>query len=1546
MTRPEPNDPFPLYDRSFEHDACGMGFVASIEGERSHRLIQLALRGLANLSHRGAVGADGVSADGAGLTIQLPRELLASHATALGLADLERLAVAMVFLPRGAAGAERARAALVSAAAAHGSEVLGWRQVPVDQTVLGAGARATMPRIEQLLLVRPEGAEETEYETGLYAARREAEAAFRAGGLETAYVASMSSRTVVYKGLVVGPDLGRFYQDLTDSATESALAVFHERFATNALPEWRLAQPFRRIAHNGEVNTLLGNKRWMTAREPDLQSSTWGAAISALTPVITPDSGDTAALDEALDLLVTSGRDVLEAMAILVPEAWEHMPGLDPEVRAFYQYHACLTEPWDGPAGVVFTDGRVVAASMDRNGLRPARYQRTRDGLLVVGSEVGILDLPPGEVVESGRVGPGRMVAVDTVHGRFLNNREIKCRIAERRPYERWIRDNLRRLPGDGSAADEAAVDPAGSDGSAGPLSDADLERLQILHGYTQEELRLVLGPMAEHGKEAVGSMGDDTPLSVLNGGQRSLYSYFRQRFAQVTNPPIDSIRERLVMSLGTYLGARGSLVDSGPEAARLTHLPSPVVNDRTLALLRESSASGLRSETLDAAFDPTLAGAGLEAALQRLCDSAERAVLDGVDLLVLSDRQVRHDEAPIPMLLAVSAVHHHLITAGLRMRASLAVEAGDARDVHHIAALIGFGASVVNPWLALASVRSSTGDPAAAESTFLRACEAGLLKIMAKMGISSVAAYHGAQIFEAIGLGDDIVTRYFPGTSSRVAGIGVDAIAEDAAARQAAAAGDDSSLSKGGWYKYRKSGDYHANGPPVWRALQHMVQHEATAEEAEGATSAGVTGPDAEAYRAYADLVYSRPVTALRDLLGFASDRASIPLEQVEPVGRIVRRFQTGAMSLGALSPEAHEDVARAMNRLGALSNSGEGGEDPERYLPEGARRDASSRIKQVASGRFGVTTAYLASAEEIEIKMAQGSKPGEGGQLPGGKVSAYIAKLRHVRAGTPLISPAPHHDIYSIEDLAQLIYDLKTVNPEARVAVKLVSSEGVGTIAAGVAKAYADVIHISGSDGGTGASPLSSIKYAGAPWELGLAEAQQTLVRNDLRSRVTLTTDGGMHTGRDVVKAALLGAERYGFGTAALIAIGCKMARQCHSDTCPVGIATQAEELRQKYFGTPEMLVRFFLGVAGEIREILAHLGYRTLDEVIGRSDLLRQIEAPGGERWDGLDLRRLTPPVADGPLRGLGEGNARPQERLDDRILSEAAEFLAEQKPFVREYSIRNTDRAVGARVSGRIARKHGDSGLAEGSVELRFTGSAGQSFGAWLVPGVSLSLKGEANDYVGKGMTGGMITIRRPELSGLAGTAAILAGNTILYGATGGSLFLAGHAGERFAVRNSGATAVVEGVGKHGCEYMTGGTVVVLGPTGRNFAAGMSGGCAYVLDALGDFEARLNPMLVEQHTVSEPADIARLGGLLEEHVLRTGSERARDILESWPQSAAAFRKVEPCAAAPPARVAAGAARRVEAVPPMSRSSRKPGKPRAPSAALSSTTNGIDS
>ena len=1467
----------PLYNPAFEHDGCGTGFVASIDGEASHRVVELAVRALVGLTHRGAVSADAASGDGAGLTIQIPHALLADDAEYWGLRpnELDRLGVAMVFLPTEASARPRARKLLEASAQGSGLDVLGWRTVPVDPSMLGGGALESLPGIEQLLLAKAPDLSGIEFERLLYLARRRAEAAYREHDVD-AYIVSMSARTIVYKGLMVAPQLRSFFPDLADPRTRSALALFHQRFATNTLPNWKLAQPFRFIAHNGEINTLLGNRNWMSAREPELTSPIWGEKMQDLIPIIEPIGSDTASLDEALELLTTSGRDVLHAMAMLVPEAWENMPNMDPQLRAFYEYHACLMEPWDGPAATAFTDGVVAAAAMDRNGLRPARYQVTSDRLVVMSSEVGLLGLPLKEIVESGRVGPGEMIAVDTVERRFLRNDDIKLRLSMARPYGRWVQGNLQHLDHPVS----------GNKSPASEVTTSDVPKMQVLHGYTREEVRDVLTPMARDGAESIGSMGDDTPPSALNEAQRSLYSYFRQRFAQVTNPPIDSIRERIVMSLHTYLGVRHSILDERPEAARLLHLRSPVLTSDEWASLRRTPTKRLSFADLTASFPAAEGVEGLKRALDDLCEAAASAVDEGHSALVISDRLVDERRAPIPMLLAVASVHHHLIRTGRRMRASILAEAGDARDVHHLAALIGFGASAIYPYLALETVagladagKLGESDAEEAVRAYVQAAEAGILKVMSKMGISAVSSYHGAQIFEALGLGDEVIQRSFPGTTSRIGGIGFREIAGDVLERHGRAFAGEA-MERGGWYKFRRNSDYHANGPQVWRALHAVVQ-----------------GGGKEEYRAYSELVHSRPPSALRDLLDFKTDREPIDIDRVESVDEVLRRFQTGAMSLGALSRQAHEDVARAMNRIGGLANTGEGGEDPRRYTADGDRRDANSAVKQVASGRFGVTPAYLAGARQLEIKMAQGSKPGEGGQLPGHKVTPYIASLRHVIPGTPLISPPPHHDIYSIEDLAQLIYDLKTANATAKVAVKLVASEGVGTIAAGVAKAYADVIQISGADGGTGASPLSSVKYAGSPWELGLAETQQVLVMNGLRGRVTLAVDGGLHTGRDVVMAAMLGADRYGFGTTALIAIGCKMARQCHSNTCPVGIATQAEELRKKYFGTPEMLISFLTHVAEEVREILAELGYERLEGLIGHAPLLRQVPADENSRWRGVDLSKLITPAAGAPLHCVQDRNDRPGTTLDDHILARLGSTLEDGTPFRGSYGIENTDRTVGGRISVRIAGIHGDAGLPEGTLDLNFSGSAGQSFGAWLANGVHLRLVGEANDYVAKGMSGGEIAIGLPVGAEFQGADAVLVGNTVLYGATGGSLFIAGRAGERFAVRNSGGVAVVEGVGEHGCEYMTEGVVVVLGEAGRNFGAGMSGGLAFVMDPRGEFPTRVNREFVTLERTSEAGEIELLKALIERHQAETESLLAREILNDWPAAAASFWTVAP-------------------------------------------------
>ena len=1474
-----------LYDPSSGRDACGTGFIARLDGVRTHRLVEQAVEGVVNLTHRGAVNADPDTGDGAGILIEIPYALLADELRRLGRPELaeDALALAMVFLPHDASGHERAREAIAEAVTASGLEALGWRVVPTQPEVLGQWALERLPRIEQLLIVRPEGMDDATFDRQLYLARRRTERTIReadaADPLADSYVVSLSSRTATYKGLMVAPQLSRFYPDLLDERTASSSALFHQRYATNTLPNWKIAQPFRYVAHNGEINTLLGNRSWMNARGPALVSDAWGDAVSELHPVIGQVGSDSASFDEAYDLLVSSGRDPLHAMMMLIPEAWEYMADMTPELRGFYEYHACLSEPWDGPAAIAFSDGRVVAAVMDRNGLRPARYQVTRDGVVVMSSEVGLIALDPAEIVESGRLGPGQMVAVDTVNHELLHNDEIKQRVSTRQPYAAWVDGNVSRIERDGALAAGAMHD----------LGEGELMERQILNGYTKEELEFVVKPMALHGKEPTGSMGDDTPMSAMQDRPRLLYTYFRQKFAQVTNPPIDSIRERVVMALDTYLGRRHSLLEETPQAAQLAHLRTPVLLDAEMRQLQELDRPGFSVATLDARFRVASGTAGLRPALDELCAQADAALDAGHSVLVISDEAVGGEWAPIPMLLAISTVHHHLIRNERRMDASLIASTADARDVHQVACLIGFGASAVHPYLTVQTLwqlwdNDELGDEPfeVVLSRYLEAVDAGVLKIMSKMGISAVASYHGGQIFEALGIADEVIEHSFAGTTSRIGGAGYEEIAADVLKRHETAYPAES-LAGGGWYKYRRDGDYHAFEPPVWRSLHEVAQH----------------GGDSN-YQAFSELVNEREPTALRDLLQFKSDRAPIPIERVEDVHAITGRFSTGAMSLGALSLEAHEDLARAMNALGGRSNTGEGGEDPRRYLPDGDKHDANSQVKQVASGRFGVTPAYLAGATELEIKIAQGSKPGEGGQLPGHKVSNYIAMLRHSTPGVELISPPPHHDIYSIEDLAQLIYDLKMANGRAKVCVKLVACEGVGTIATGVAKAYADVIHISGSDGGTGASPLSSIKYAGSPWELGLKEAQEALVVNGLRGRVRLRVDGGFRTGRDVVVAALLGGEEFGFGTAALVALGCKMARQCHLNTCPVGVATQREDLRAKYFGKPDMLINFLIHVAQEVRLILAELGYEQIDEIVGHTELLQQVAPRSGERAKAIDLSKLLAQVDGGgdvPLRRSQDRNDRlVDERLDDAILEDIETHVRDGSQVVRRYPVRNIHRAVGARISGKIAQQYGDHGLQPGTIELHFQGSAGQSFGAFLARGLRMYLYGEANDYVGKGMGGGMIAIAPAEGVEFEWKDAVLIGNTVLYGATGGSLFVAGRAGERFGVRNSGARAVVEGLGDHGCEYMTGGTVAVLGPTGRNFAAGMSGGLAYVWDPDHSFADRVNTAMVDLEDLGR-RDRSTLHELVATHADYTGSPHAGWMLEAWDEVVEQFVKVIP-------------------------------------------------
>ncbi|OLD94625.1 MAG: hypothetical protein AUG79_07940 [Gemmatimonadetes bacterium 13_1_20CM_4_69_16] len=1493
-----------------EQDACGVGFVARASGERSAEILAHALQALARVAHRGAAATDN-SGDGAGLLTQIPSQLFYRDAASRGLpleAD-QPFAVGVFFLPTEHAALGRAIAIIDAVLREGGLPILGWRDVPIDAAVLGDSARATCPTIRQAFIAAPADGrtDAAAWERALYVARRTIERRIADAGPEVQpfFVCSLSCRTLVYKALLTGTQLPAFFPDLKSPDYETAIAVFHQRYSTNTSPSWPLAQPFHLLAHNGEINTLWGNRNAMRAREPALASPVWGETIDSLKPVIWAEGSDSTSLDNAVELLVRSGRDPVHALMMLVPEAHSGATEMEPALRGFYEFHECLVEPWDGPAALAFSDGVIAGSALDRNGLRPCRYKITRDGLVIAGSEVGLVDIAPSDVIESGSLGPGELLVVDTRRKAILHNAEAKREVARRRPYARWAAGCVRPLrPMKGDGAVTSSLEPA------------ELVTRQLAFGWSFEDLRYVVEPMGGAGHDTVWSMGDDTPIPPLARAPQSVYAYFRQRFAQVTNPAIDPLRETLVMSLRMHLGRRGSLLADGPDGLRLVRNDHPVLLDGEMAALQ--NVAGVQAITLATTWQPEAGADALRTALDRLCRAAGRAVRQGARILILSDRGAGPDRPAIPMLLAVGAVHRHLMQNGLRTQTGLVAQAGDAWDIHHFAALIGYGAEAVHPWLALQSVHAlfahekARGSAAAPRPTpggarlkFCAAAEQGLLKVLSKMGISTLSSYCGAQIFEALGLGGEVIEQCFTGTVSSIGGVGFAEIAEDVLARHQSAygggggggGGGDSAervLPDHGRVRYRRDGEDHGWSPPLVTALQR------------------------EGYAAFRSKVSARRPAGPRDLLSIRGGTA-IPVEAVEPVEAIRRRFISTAMSLGALSPEAHATLAIGMNRMGARSNSGEGGEDPDTYvpLPNGDRAD--NPIKQVASGRFGVTTHYLVRAEELEIKIAQGSKPGEGGQLPGHKVTALIARLRHSVPGVPLISPPPHHDIYSIEDLAQLIHDLKQVNPRARVGVKLVAEAGVGRVAAGVAKAYADYVLVSGHNGGTGASPLSSIKHAGSPWELGLAETQALLIENGLRHRIEVRVDGGLRTGRDVVIAALLGAETYGFGTAALVAIGCAMARQCHLNSCPTGIATQQPELRAKFRGTPEQVVAYFTAIAEDVRQLLAEMGYARLDEIIGRVDLLERVDRPEVPRAQMLDLSLiLADPLAgqDAPRRRVVERNDRPGvQSLDDEILETLGPRLAGGRAFAGVYDIGNHHLTVGARIAGRIAERHGNVGLPSGAVRLRFRGSAGQSFGAFALPGMHLELEGEANDYVGKGLSGGEIAIRPFREAAYAGATHrnVILGNTALYGATGGKLFAAGRAGDRFAVRNSGAVAVIEGAGNHCCEYMTAGVVVVLGPVGRNFGAGMSNGTAYVLDEVGNFASRCNSDMVGARLV-EAEDDQPLLQLVREHAARTASPRARAILDAWDRYHRLFRKVVPHtapaapAASPPAELAA--------------------------------------
>ncbi len=1518
-----------LYDPRFEHDSCGIGFVARINGTTGHDILTMALTALGNQAHRGAVASDARTGDGSGILTQIPRALLLRELARQGIqANAADLGVGMLFLPQDQASIEQSCRIIEQELNNRGISVLHWRDVPTNDDILGVRAREMKPIIRQVIFSRSPMLKDEQYERLLFLARKSIEWQLTAAELQT-YIASLSARTVVYKGLLIGKYLGSYYDDLSDPDYSTALAVYHQRYSTNTFPTWERAQPFRMVSHNGEINTLQGNYNSMRAREyslcfPDVPGA---ANCPRITPVIDPSGSDSAMLDNVLELLVQSGRDIRHAMTMMVPEAWENVPNMDPDLLAFYQYHSCLMEPWDGPAALTFSDGNIVGTVLDRNGLRPARYRVTKDGIVISGSEAGVVPLPDDHIIYKGRLGPGQMLAIDTGTGTFYSNTELKAMLSTRQPYRQWVDQQLMHL---------GQVEPV-----PGPCSDesngsADCTALQMAFGYTSEEIKVVLKPMQRDGTEPVGSMGDDTPLAVLTELElgRPLFQFFKQRFAEVTNPPLDPLREEFVMSLGVVLGQRRDLLQETPEHAHSLYLKSPFLTDAQLAAIRNHPDPELRVTTVKALMpvqhleqkpqdDLSLSEAesALRAAIDKLCAEAEQAARDGATILVISDRGTSSEQVPIPSLLALGAVHHHLIRARLRNQLSLIVESGEPREVHHMACLLGYGAKAINPYLALASVRELAPEAEQSEATtnghgngasgnghgngsvqamphlneaelhaeqqYIKALEKGLRKIMSKMGISPLASYCGAQVFEAVGLDQDLIEACFTGTPSRIGGISFEKLATDMVARHrrafVAEAADKISLPHPGFYKFKKGGEYHAYSPQVIHAIHKAARHKMdynggrTLDLQHESFTEGY-----ELYGKYLGLVHQRPPTELRDLLELVSAGQPVPLEEVEPIENILSRFSTAAMSHGATSSEAHETLAIAMNRLGGKSNSGEGGEAVERYTDE-----RNSRIKQVASGRFGVTPAYLASADELQIKMAQGSKPGEGGHLPGHKVSAEIARIRHTTPGVALISPPPHHDIYSIEDLAQLIYDLKQVNANAHVSVKLVSTAGVGTIAAGVAKGYADSILISGHSGGTGASPLSSIKNAGIPWELGLAETQQTLVINGLRGRVRVRADGGFQTGRDVLVAALLGADEFSFGTTALVAEGCLMARACHANTCPVGIATQREDLRAKFPGNPEMVMAFFRYVAQEVRELLASLGLRSIDEAVGRADLLRQRKT-GVVGADMLTLDEMLVRVdseTNPEIRHSSERNPLPAgETLNDRILNDAQSVLAGEGPIDLSYTIRNCERTVGARLSGVIGQMYGDEGLPTNTINITLRGSAGQSFGAFNAPGLHFLLIGEANDYVGKGMAGGTVAIRPADAAPFEWHSNVIAGNTILYGATGGELYLAGRAGERFAVRNSGATSVVEGVGDHGCEYMTGGMVVVLGSTGYNFGAGMTGGVAFVLDEEEKLPIRYNSQLIQLDRLTAQEE-TRVHTLIQRHLDLTGSPRAATILDNW-------------------------------------------------------------
>jgi len=1469
-----------LYDPSTEHDNCGVGLVASIDGTPRRDVVEAGIDALKAVWHRGAVDADGKTGDGAGIHVQIPQAFFKQHVERTGHAVLPgRLGVGMIFLPRTDFGAQEAcRSIVESEVLGFGYVIYGWRQVPVDVSVIGEKARATRPEIEQIMIANTRDVDDSQFETDLYVMRRRIEKAVLAANISGFYIASLSCRSVIYKGMFLAEQLTHFYPDLLDEGFISNFAIYHQRYSTNTFPTWPLAQPFRVLAHNGEINTLRGNMRWMKSHEPRLSSDIFGDAIDDIKPIVQPGSSDSAALDAVFELLVRGGRSLPMTKTLMIPDSWSYRKSVPEEHQALYAYANSVMEPWDGPAAICAFGGRWVLAGMDRNGLRPLRYTVTGDGLLVVGSETGMVRVNELTVVEKGRVGPGQMIGVDLKDGVFFRDKELKDMCAARRPYGKWV-EGITEL--DGLIA-EAGL------GEASVLERGELRRRQLAFGWTMEEVEMVLHPMVEDAREATGSMGDDTPLAVLSDKYRGLHHFFRQNFSQVTNPPMDSLRERRVMSLKTRLGNLGNIIDEDEAQVRTLQLESPVLLNGEFRAMRDTM--GETAIEIDCTFDPAGGDTALREAIDRICQAADDGIREGAVHVILTDEHIDAARAPIPMILAAGAVHSHLVRQELRTFTTLNVRSGECLDTHYFSVLIGVGATTVNAYLAQEAIadrhrRGLFGEMTLIEALgrYKKAVGDGILKVMSKMGISVLSSYRGGYNFEAVGLSRALVGEFFPDMPSRISGIGLPGIQTKVAAIHAHAYREDvTTLPVGGFYRYRRAGEMHAfEGRQI-----HLLQ-QAVATDSYGT------------YRRFTEAVYAMPPIHLRDLLAFDFKDPPIPLDDVDSITELRKRLVSPGISLGALSPEAHETLTIAMNRIGAKSDSGEGGEDPARYKQRPDGDNASSAIKQIASGRFGVTAEYLNNCREIEIKIAQGAKPGEGGQLPGLKVSELIARLRHSTPGVTLISPPPHHDIYSIEDLAQLIYDLKQINPDASVCVKLVAQNGVGTVAAGVAKAKADVILISGHSGGTGASPQSSIKYAGIPWEMGLAETHQVLALNGLRHRVRLRTDGGIKTGRDVVIAAMLGAEEFGIGTASLVAMGCIMVRQCHSNTCPVGVCTQQETLRDKFTGTPEKVINLFSFIAEEVREILASLGAPSLTEIIGRTDLLTQVSR-GSEHLDDLDLNPILAKsdAGDLPQYCTLEGRNEVPETLDARLIEDTKMTGARTGERMQlAYNIRNTQRAIGTKLSSLVTRKYGMTGLKAGHITVRLRGSAGQSLGAFAVQGLKLEVFGDANDYVGKGLSGGTIVIRPPASSALITQENVIIGNTVLYGATAGKLFAAGQAGERFAVRNSGAEAVVEGCGANGCEYMTGGTVVILGPVGDNFAAGMTGGMAFVYDeedALGTYindESVLWQRVATQHWEG----VAR--GLVEQHHRATGSRYAERILRDWDLEMPKFWQIVP-------------------------------------------------